>query len=97
MTINFTFLVNFIYFAIYFVSGQLILVKRAHTTTEREASGMVYSVQQFCHLLIGWKFTFHVGHDAPKYLLSKPRMSADFEKPSDDVKSRPIAEKTRLL
>ena len=60
---------------IYFASRQLIATERNYTTTEREALGMMYYVQKFCHYLLGYPFVFHVNHDALKYMVNKPQLS----------------------
>ena len=36
---------------------------------------MVYSVQKYRHYLLGYKFTFHIDHDALKYMVNKPQLS----------------------
>ena len=36
---------------------------------------MVYSVQKFCHYLLGYPFVLHVDHDALKYMINKPQLS----------------------
>ena len=36
---------------------------------------MIFSVQKFRHYLLGYKFTFHVNHDALKYMINKPQFS----------------------
>ena len=60
---------------IYFASRQLIAAERNYTTTEREALGIIYSVQKFCHYLLGYPFVFHVDHNALKYMVNKPQLS----------------------
>jgi hypothetical protein len=60
---------------IYFTSRQLSATERNYSVTEREALGMVYSVQKYCHYLLGYKFTFHIDHDALKYMINKPQLS----------------------
>ena len=59
---------------IYYASWQLVAVER-NTTIEQEALGMVYSIQKFCHYLLGYLFVFHVDHDALKYMINKPQLS----------------------
>lgn len=49
---------------IYFASRQLVQAKHNYTITEREALGMIFSVQNFCHFLLEYKFNFYVDHDA---------------------------------
>ena len=60
---------------IYFASRQLVQAERNYTVTEREALGMIFSVQKFRHYLLGNKFVFHVNHDALKYMINKPQLS----------------------
>ena len=60
---------------IYYASRQLIPAERNYTVTEREALGMIYSVQKFRHYLLGYPFVFHVDHDALKYMINKPQLS----------------------
>jgi len=36
---------------------------------------MIFSVLKFHHYLLGYKFTFHVDHDALKYMINKPQLS----------------------
>jgi hypothetical protein len=60
---------------IYFASRQLVQAERNYTVTEREALGMIFSVQKFRHYLLGYKFVFHVDHDALKYMINKPQLS----------------------
>ena len=59
---------------IYFSSQQLSATEKKYSVTEREALGMVYSIQQYRHYLLGYKFTFHVDHDALKYMINKPQL-----------------------
>ena len=60
---------------IYFASRQLNAAERNYSVTEREALGMIFSVQKYRHYLLGYKFTFHVDHDALKYMINKPQLS----------------------
>ena len=60
---------------IYYASRQLVVAERNYSTIEREALGMVYSVQKFRHYLLGYPFVFHVDHDALKYMINKPQLS----------------------
>ena len=60
---------------IYFSSRQLSAAERNYSVTEREGLGMVYPVQKYRHYLLGYKFTFHVDHDALKYMINKPQLS----------------------
>ena len=39
--------------------------------TEQEALGMIYSVNNFWHYLLGWKFSYQVDHVAMLYLVTK--------------------------
>jgi hypothetical protein len=56
---------------IYFANRQLSAAEKNYSVTEREGLGMVYSVQKYRHYLLGYKFTFHVDHDALKYMVNK--------------------------
>ena len=60
---------------IYFASRQLVQAEKNYSVTEREALGMIFSVQKFRHYLLGNKFIFHVDHDALKYMVNKPQLS----------------------
>lgn len=60
---------------IYYASRQLNAAERNYSVTEREALGMIYSVQKFRHYLLGYRFVFHVDHDALKYMVNKPQLS----------------------
>jgi len=60
---------------IYFASRQLNAAERNYFVTEQEALGMIFSVQKYRHYLLGYKFTFHVDHDALKYMINKPQLS----------------------
>ena len=60
---------------IYFSSWQLSAVEKNYSVTESEALGMLYFVQKYRHYLLGYKFTFHVNHDALKYMINKPQLS----------------------
>jgi hypothetical protein len=43
-----------------------------YSTTEREASAMVFSLHKLRHYLLGNKFVFYVNHMALVYLVNKP-------------------------
>ena len=58
-------------FPIYFASRRFSDAEKAYTTTEREALGMVFSVQKFCHYLLGNFFVFYVDHQALLHLINK--------------------------
>ena len=60
---------------IYFASRQLSAAERNYSVTEREGLGMIFSVQRYRHYLLGYKFTFHIDHDALKYMINKPQLS----------------------
>ena len=60
---------------IYYASRQLVAAERNYSVTEREALGMIYSVQKYRHYLLGYEFVFHVDHDALKYMINKPQLS----------------------
>ena len=36
---------------------------------------MIFSIQKFCHYLLGNKFVFYVDHNALKYMINKPQLS----------------------
>ena len=59
----------------YFASRQLVQAERNYTVTEREALGMIFLVQKFRHYLLGYKFVFHVDHDALKCMINKLQLS----------------------
>ena len=46
--------------------------ERNYSTTEREALGMVFSLQKYQHYLLANPFTFYTDHQALKYLVNKP-------------------------
>ena len=58
-------------FPIYFASRRFSQAEQAYTTTEREALGMVFSVQKFRHYLLGNFFVFFVDHQALLHLINK--------------------------
>jgi hypothetical protein len=60
---------------IYFTSRQLSVAEKNYSVTEQEGFEMVYLVQKYRHYLLGYKFTFHVDHDALKYMVNKPQLS----------------------
>ena len=63
------------YRPVYYASRKLSTAERNYSTTEREALGMVYSINKFRHYLLGKKFTFHVDHSALLYLVSKQELT----------------------
>ena len=54
---------------VYYSNWKLSTGERNYSTTEREALGMIYSINKFHHYLLGKKFTFHVDHVALLYLI----------------------------
>ena len=36
---------------------------------------MAYSIKKYHHYLLGYRFTFHIDHDALKYMINKPQLS----------------------
>ena len=63
------------YMSVYYASQKLSKTERNHSTTEREALGMVYSVTKYRHYLLGRKFSFHVDHSTLIYLVSKASLT----------------------
>ena len=59
------------YRPVYYASRKLSTIERNYSTIEREALGMVYSINKFRHYLLGKNFAFHVDHSALLYLVSK--------------------------
>ena len=59
------------YQPVYYASRRLSTAEKNYSTTEREALGMIYSINKFRHYLLGRKFTFHVDHSALLYLVNK--------------------------
>lgn len=57
---------------IFFANRLLSNAKHNNSLTEREALGMVYSIQKFRHYLLETPFTFYVDHQALMYLVNKP-------------------------
>jgi len=55
-----------------YASRKLSSAERNYSTTEREALGMVFSLQKFRHYLLANPFTFYTDHQALKYLVNKP-------------------------
>ena len=51
-------------FPVYFASRRFSKAEQGYSTTEREALGMVFSVQKFRHYLLGKLFHFYVDHQA---------------------------------
>ena len=59
----------------YYASQRLSTAEKNYSTTEREALGMIYSINKFQHYLLGRKFTFHVDHLALLYLVNKQALT----------------------
>ena len=59
------------YRPVYYSNQKLSAAERNYSTRECEGLGMIYSINKFCHYLLGKKFTFHVDHAALLYLVSK--------------------------
>ena len=60
---------------IYFSSRQPSAAEKNYSVTEREGLGMVYSVEKYRHYFLDYKVTFHIDHDALKYMVNKPQLS----------------------
>ena len=63
------------YIPVYYASRKLSKVERNYSTTEQEALGTIYNINQFRHYLLGRKFTFHVDHTALLYLVGKQALT----------------------
>ena len=63
------------YRPVYYASQWLSTAEKNYSTTEREALGMIYSINKFRHYLLGRKFTFHVDHSALLYLVNKQALT----------------------
>ena len=63
------------YRPVYYASRRLSTAEKNYSTTEREALGMIYSINKFRHYLLGRKFTFHVDHSALLYLVNKQALT----------------------
>ena len=63
------------YRPVYYASRKLSTAERNYSTTEREALGMIYSINKFWHYLLGRRFTFHVDHAALLYLVEKQALT----------------------
>ena len=55
-----------------YTSRELNRVERNYSTTQREALGMVFSLQKFWHYLLANPFMFYINHQGLKYLVNKP-------------------------
>ena len=64
-----------LYRPVYYASRRLSAAEKNYSTTEREALGMIYSINKFRHYLLGQKFTFHVDHSALLYLVNKQALT----------------------
>ena len=59
-------------YPIVYSSQKLNKAERNYSTTEREALGMVFSLQKYRHYLLANPFIFYTDHQALKYLVNKP-------------------------
>ena len=59
-------------YPIIYSSRKLNKVERNYSKTEREALGMVFSLQKYRHYLLANPFIFYTDHQALKYLVNKP-------------------------
>ena len=48
--------------------------EKNYSITKRKGLGIVYSIQKYRHYLLDYKFTFHIDHDAFKYMVNKPQL-----------------------
>ena len=64
-----------LYWLVYYVSRKLSTTERNYSTTEREALGMIYNINKFCHYLLGHKFIFHVDHSTLFVLTLQTRIN----------------------
>ena len=63
------------YRLVFYAGQKLSMAERNYSTTEREALGMIYSINKLRHYLLGRKFTFHVDHLALVYLVCKQELT----------------------
>jgi hypothetical protein len=54
-----------------FSSKKLSTTEINYTTIKREGLSMVYTLQKFCHYLLGGHFKMFIDHSALKYLVNK--------------------------
>ena len=59
-------------YPIVYSSRKLNKAEINYSTTEREALGMVFALQKYRDYLLANPFIFYTGHQALKYLVSKP-------------------------
>jgi len=60
---------------IYFACQQLAIIEKNYIVTKREGLRMIFSIQNFRHNLLGYKFVFHLDHDVLKYMINIPQNS----------------------
>ena len=65
------------YRPVYYSSRKLSTAERNYSTTEREALGMIYSINKFRHYLLSKKLIFHVDHATLLYLVSKQALTGE--------------------
>ena len=65
------------YRPVYYSNRKLSTAEMNYSTTEREALGMIYSINKFRDYLLGKKFTFHVDHTSLLYLVSKQALTGE--------------------
>ena len=63
------------YKLVYYASRMLTKAEHNYSVTEREALGMIYSLNKFRHYLLSNKVIFHVDHWALIYLIAKPYLT----------------------
>ena len=59
-------------YAIYFIRKNLTPTKLNYTVTEKEFLAVVYSINKFCHYIIGYEFFVYTDHSDIKFLMNKP-------------------------
>lgn len=63
------------YYAIYYISKNLVGAKKNYTTTEKEFLAVVYAINKFRHYITEYQIFVHTDHAAIRYLMNKPIVS----------------------